>query len=113
MQIKENPFLINAYQSPEYFCDRKNETETLLVNIENNSNTTCFAQRRLGKTALLNHVFYLLKKKKNTECLYLDIYATQNLKDFTNQLANSIYRVFPENKGIVNGFGKLLNYFAR
>ena len=95
-----NPFLIKTYLSPEYFCDRTRETQTLLDNIKNNSNTTFFAQRRLGKTALIQHVFHQLKKKRNTECIYLDIYATQNLKDFTNQLANSIYQLFPENKGI-------------
>ena len=111
MQKQTNPFLINTYLSPEYFCDRKNETEALLSNIENNSNTTCFAQRRLGKTALLQHVFFQLKKKKNIECIYLDIYATQNLKDFTNELANAIYRIFPDNKGIGKRFWDAIKLF--
>lgn len=98
-----NPFLINAYLSPEYFCDRESETKTLVENINNQSNTVFFAQRRMGKTALIQHVFYLLKKKKiNT--IYIDIYATQNLKDFTNHLANSIYNIFPENKSISKRF---------
>jgi hypothetical protein len=94
-----NPFLIQNYHSPEYFCDRETETATLLRNIHNRSNTAFFAQRRLGKTALIQHVFYLLTKKK-TACIYLDIYATQNLKDLSNQLANCIYNTFPENKSI-------------
>ncbi|MBA3705851.1 MAG: ATP-binding protein [Bacteroidetes bacterium] len=98
-----NPFLINDYLLPEYFCDRGSETKTLITNIDNQSNTAFFAQRRIGKTALIQHVFYLLKKK-NTTAIYIDIYATQNLKDFTNQLANSIYRVFPENKTIGKRF---------
>jgi AAA+ ATPase superfamily predicted ATPase len=92
-----NPFLINNYQSPAYFCDREEETKLLLGNIQNQGNTAFFAQRRLGKTALVQHAFYLLRKKKVT-CIYLDIYATQSLRDFTNSLANSIYQVFPENK---------------
>jgi hypothetical protein len=25
-----NPFLITGYYSPEYFCDRKRETETMI-----------------------------------------------------------------------------------
>lgn len=95
-----NPFLINSYLSPEYFCNRTPETKTLISNITNQSNTAFFAQRRIGKTALIQHVFYLLKKKKKYTTIYLDIYASQNLKDFTNQLANSIYHVFPESKGI-------------
>lgn len=98
-----NPFLIHDYLSPDYFCDRAQETKTLISNIGNRSNTAFFAQRRIGKTALIQHVFYLLKKKKHT-AIYIDIYATQNLKDFTNQLANSIYQVFPENKSMSKRF---------
>ncbi len=98
-----NPFLINDYLLPEYFCDRESETKILISNINNQSNTAFFAQRRIGKTALIQHVFYLLKKKK-ISTIYIDIYASQNLKDFTNQLANSIYKVFPENKSIGKRF---------
>lgn len=94
-----NPFLINSYVTPEYFCDREKETQILTDNIRNQSNTSFFAQRRLGKTALIHHTFYLLKKKKLT-CIYLDIYSTRNLKDLTNALANVIYNEFPANKGI-------------
>ena len=98
-----NPFLINNYVAPEYFCDREHEIKTLLNNIQNQSNTAFFAQRRIGKTALIQHLFYLLERKKNI-CLYLDIYATQNLKDLSNQLANAIYQVFPANKSIGKQF---------
>lgn len=30
-----NPFLITGYHSPEYFCDRKQETETLKKLVSN------------------------------------------------------------------------------
>jgi uncharacterized protein len=105
-----NPFLINDYLLPEYFCDRESETKTLLGNIQNQSNTAFFAQRRIGKTALIHHVFYLLKKKK-AATIYIDIYATQNIKDFTNQLANSIYQVFPETKTIGKRFWDAIRIF--
>src|SRR5688500_3838891 len=98
-----NPFPINNYVSPRYFCDRQQETRSLLSNLTNGANTAFFAQRRLGKTALIQHAFHHLRKKKH-ECIYLDIYATQNLKDFTNQLAAAIYSVFPQNKGIGKKF---------
>jgi len=64
-----NPFLINTYHSPDYFCDREEETKMLMDNILNQSNTAFFAQRRIGKTALIQHVFYHLKKKKNMDCI--------------------------------------------
>jgi len=111
MEQDFNPFLINNYISPDLFCDRENETKTLIANIKNNSNTTFFAQRRLGKTALIHQSFFLLKKKKSTTCIYLDIYATQNLKDLTNLLANKIYSVFPENKPIGKRFWEAIKLF--
>ncbi len=98
-----NPFLINNYVSPRFFCDREKETKTLISNVTNGANTAFFAQRRLGKTALIQHAFFHLRKKKH-ECICLDIYATQNLRDFTNQLAAGIYSVFPQNKGIGKKF---------
>jgi hypothetical protein len=100
---KMNPFLINDYVLPEYFCDRETETKKLINNIANKTNTAFFAQRRIGKTALIHHVFYLLKKKK-ISTIYIDIYATQNLKDFTNELANGIFQVFPEKQSIGKRF---------
>ena len=103
MKTEINPFLIQQYQGPAYFCDRISETNTLLENIQNHSNTAFFAQRRIGKTALIQHVFHQLAKKK-TMTIYLDIYATQNLKAFTNQLANSIYNLYPVNKSLGKRF---------
>ena len=99
-----NPFLINNYINPSYFCYRDQETEVLIQNINNQSNTVFFAQRRVGKTALIQHVFHQLNTKKEHKTIYLDIYSTQNLKAFTDQLANSIYKAFPEKKGIASRF---------
>jgi AAA+ ATPase superfamily predicted ATPase len=89
-----NPFLLTGYESPDYFCDRVEETKTLLNNLNNRSNTTFFAPRRTGKTALIQHVFHTLKKKKQV-CIYIDIYATQNLKDLTNEIATAVYNAMP------------------
>ncbi len=98
-----NPFLINAYREPYLFCDRVSEIETLMMNIKNQSHTTFFAQRRIGKTALIRHLGHLLEQKKQA-FLYIDIYSTQNLKDFSNILANAIYQSFPEKQSIGKKF---------
>lgn len=98
-----NPFLITNYKSPKYFCDRKTETADLLQNIKSKTDTAFFAQRRIGKTALIRHVFYLLKKESPVS-IYLDIYATVDLGDFTNQLANAIYTAFPPKQSIGQRF---------
>lgn len=38
-----NPFLIAGYHSPEFFCDRKAETATILEALHNGRNVTLIA----------------------------------------------------------------------
>jgi len=98
MKKELNPFITSLYEGPEHFCDRKNETQQLIDYVENGTNVTLFSIRRLGKTGLIQHVFNQLTEKKDTICIYIDILPTQNLEDFTNQLATAIYSTFPPNK---------------
>ncbi len=100
MSTVQNPFLLTGYQNESLFCNRKTEREFIIRNASNGINTTLFAIRRLGKTGLLAHSFHKLSKNKKFVCIYIDIYGTRNLKDFTNTLATAIYKRFPENRGI-------------
>ncbi|MCF6223201.1 MAG: ATP-binding protein [Flavobacteriaceae bacterium] len=90
-----NPFIETGYINPTYFCDRENEAHQLIDYIHNQTNVTLFAFRRLGKTGLIKHVFYQLKKEKNIVCIYVDVFDTTNKIDFINRLATSIYNAFP------------------
>lgn len=86
-----NPFLIAGYYSPEYFCDRKRETETIIDALDNGRNLTLAAPRRMGKTGLIKNSFYLLKKQEpEIVTLYMDIYPTQNLTDFVHLFASTV-----------------------
>jgi uncharacterized protein len=106
-----NPFLTTSYIDEEHFCDRIEESNQLIGNINNGTNTTLFALRRLGKTGLVSHVFHQLTKKKKVACIYIDIYQTQNLKELTNTLANAIYNKFPKNRGIGKQFWEAIKLF--
>ncbi len=86
----DNPFPVIGYERPEYFCDREKETQTIIRYIENKRNIMLFANRKIGKTGLIQHVFHLLSKKKNTAVIYLDIMATSNLKEFVTAFAGSV-----------------------
>lgn len=86
-----NPFLITGYHSPEFFCDRKVETVTILDALHNGRNVTLIAPRRMGKTGLIHHAFYQLKEQKSdVVTLYMDIYSTQTLGDFVRLFANTV-----------------------
>ncbi len=104
MRVPANPFVISGYHGPNWFCDRLLETKRLISFVKNGNNVTLFALRRLGKTGLIHHVFHQLAAAKKTACIYVDIFSTKSLKEFTNQLATAVYNRFPEKKGIGQRF---------
>jgi len=100
-----NPFLIKGYKSPEYFCDRIEETETLLRNINNGADTTLISPRKYGKTGLIFHLFDTIQRKNlPIETLYLDIFATRSLSDFIKVIAEAVLKKFPEKSAIGSKF---------
>lgn len=85
-----NPFLTAGYAGPEYFCDRKAETEKLISNLDNDLNTTLLAPRRYGKTGLIRQVLHFLSKRRGVKTVYVDLYPTRNLADFARALASAV-----------------------
>lgn len=83
-----NPFVISGYRGPEYFCDRVVETKKVVSALTNERNVTLMAPRRYGKTGLIKNVFHQLRDDVAT--IYLDIYATSDLREFTELLANAV-----------------------
>lgn len=87
-----NPFLIKVYKSPQYFCNREKETENLISAIKNNQDIALYGYRRLGKSALIHHVFHKLNKEY--VCIYADIWGTSSSEEFTKELANGMFLPF-------------------
>ena len=86
-----NPFLIAGYHSPEYFCDRQQETQALLDALHNERNVTLTAPRRIGKTGLIRHtLFHIKKQAPEAVTLYMDIFSTQSLSDFVRFDAHTV-----------------------
>jgi hypothetical protein len=94
----DNPFPVMGYYGAALFCDRQQETKLLQSNALNGINTILLAERRMGKTGLLHHTFNLQPNKCTG--IYVDIFATTCLKDFTNVLASAILQAYPEKKSI-------------
>lgn len=53
----DNPFVVTGYFGPEYFCDREEETGSLISALKNGWNVSLISPRRLGKTGLIMHAF--------------------------------------------------------
>ncbi len=94
MQKAITPFPTTGYFGPDYFCNREEELEQLLRNVKGGNSTTLVAMRRLGKTALVSHLFHYLGTRYHT--IYLDILPTESINDFLNQLINAAFQVLPE-----------------
>ena len=85
-----NPFLLTGYHSPDYFCDREQETKKLISALQNGRNITLISPRRMGKTGLIRHVFHRLEVEKQAKCYYVDLYKTDSLASLVEQLANVV-----------------------
>ena len=106
-----NPFIYEGYESPEYFCDRMEDTEKLIENLKNGRNTTLLSPRKIGKTGLIKHAFYqILQQNKDAVCIYVDVFYTQNQYDFVQALGKAIIEErLLDNR---NTFEKVLDYFS-
>lgn len=86
-----NPFLLNDYVSPEYFCDREQETAELLSSMRNGRNVMLRSPRRYGKTGLIKNAFYHIKQNEpDIACFYIDLMPTKSLSDFVTCFGEAI-----------------------
>lgn len=85
-----NPFLITGYHSPQFFCDRKAETQQVVEALVNGRNLTLISPRRMGKTGLIQHVFQNEVSNNRFKGYYLDLYPTKSLRDLTIKLGKAV-----------------------
>ena len=86
-----NPFVVGKYVSDRYFCDRDNETNFLIKQIENGRNVALISPRRLGKTGLIQHCFNQEQVSERFHTFFVDIYATTSLAEFVYLFGKAIY----------------------
>ena len=100
-----NPFITTGYLSPQYFCDREEETRQLIENIANGNNIALISSRRMGKTGLITHSFQKKEVQKNYLTFFIDIYSTGSLRDFVFILSKEIVeRLKPFDKKTIETF---------
>lgn len=94
MQHTFNPFVIQGYQGKDFFCDREEELALLMEHVLNHRNITLFGWRRLGKTALLQHLAEELRDQHAIDTLFVDIGACRDLQDLTLKTVEAAYQQF-------------------
>lgn len=87
----ENPFIITERIIPRYFCDRKEESTQMIKLLNNGNNVVLIAQRRIGKTGLIQFCFEKETVKEDYLRVYIDILSTTNLQEFTFLLGKEVF----------------------
>lgn len=107
--MKQNPFIISGYISPEYFCDREEETARMLNAIGNGRHLTLFSPRRMGKSGLIKHLFYHAERKKEFIPVYVDIMATTCLREFSEIFGKAVLTALGKNEAVMKKILKRLS----
>lgn len=87
-----NPFYDTIDIPDEYFCDREKETNDLVDKIKNGPNIVLVAERRVGKTSLLFHLFKSGGIHGAYNTIYVDVFNTKTPEDFINAFKEGLLR---------------------
>ena len=87
----ENPFYLTGIIPSQFFCDRKAETRAITTALSNRENVLLTAERKIGKTQLIRHIFDQKDLKGNCYLFYIDIYSTSSLRELVYFMGKEIF----------------------
>lgn len=94
MKKPNNPFVVQGYYGPDYFCNRNEEVQRMTSWLNNDLNITLISGRRKGKSNLIHHLFHSLKQTS----IYVDIYRTKSFSDFSKVLTEAVFQQYGSEK---------------
>ena len=98
---------------PEYFCDRKAESERMIKLLTNGNNVVLKSDRRMGKTGLIQYCFDQPVLHDNYYTFFVDILHTTCLQELVHELGRTVYeQTVPRGKKMVQNFVKALRSIA-
>ena len=100
---KKNPFIISGSIPDEYFCDREIESRELIRKIEGQaSNILLMAERRIGKTGLIDYCYRRENIAENFYVFYFDILHTSSFQEFVYEFGKEVYnRLIPRGQRMI------------
>ncbi len=111
--MEENPFVVSGRIRPEYFCDRKAESERMIKLLTNGNNVVLKSDRRMGKTGLIQYCFDQPVLHDNYYTFFVDILHTTCLQELVHELGRTVYeQTVPRGKKMVQSFVKALRSIA-
>lgn len=109
MKNTENPFTVIGRIKPEYFCDRKTESERLVKLLCNGNNVLLKSDRRMGKTGLIQFCFDKAELRDHYYTFFVDILHTSCLQELVHELGRAVYeQTVPRGKKMTQSFVRIL-----
>ena len=100
---------MSGHIRPEYFCDRRAESERMVKLLTNGNNVVLKSDRRMGKTGLIQYCFDRPVLRDNYYTFFVDILHTTCLKELVHELGRAVYeQTVPRGKRTVQNFVKAL-----
>ena len=87
----KNPFIITGKIPEEYFCDRKLETQKIILSLTNGNNICLMSSRRMGKSKLIQFCYDKPELHDGYYTFYIDILHTSSLAEFTYVFGQKIF----------------------
>ena len=89
--MNTNPFVLSPAIPDEFFCDRQNESASLLKSINNQENIVLISPRRVGKTGLIYHCFNQPEIRDNYITVSIDILHTTSFQELIKELGAAVF----------------------
>lgn len=100
---------MSGHIRPEYFCDRRAESERMVKLLTNGNNVVLKSDRRMGKTGLIQYCFDQPVLRDNYYTFFVDILHTTCLQELVHGLGRAVYeQTVPRGKRMVQNFVKSL-----
>lgn len=94
-----NPFVLQGWMGPDYFCDRIEQVNTIKNALNNQRNVCIISLRRLGKSALIAHLF---RTQRKFIPVFIDIYGTRSTEQLVLKIiAETVRQVGKPNNSLL------------
>ena len=109
MNKEINPFVITGKIDPELFCDRVQESASLIRLLINGNNVVLISPRRMGKTGLIQICYEKPEIANHYYCFFIDILHTSSLREFAYVFGKEVYKTLaPRSKKMASLFVQTL-----
>ena len=87
----ENPFIVAGKIKPEYFCDRQSEAQRIISEVTSGENIVLMAERRIGKSKLIEYCMSQPAIADNYLTLSIDILRTSSINELAYELGKAVF----------------------